>query len=159
MEALNFLLTRGGLSRTRTGREAGDELVELGDFLLAFGRVGFDAGADLGFGQHHVVVTTGVGDDRVVVDVGDVGADVVEEVTIVGDRDEGAFEFVEVILKPVDAVEIEVVCRFVEEHGGGVAEEGLSEEDADLLAALEFAHFALVDFRFNTEAVEEDGGV
>ncbi len=101
-------------------------------------------GADLGLGEHHVVVAAGVGDDGLVVDIGDVGADVVEEVAVVRDDDEAAVVGAEIILEPVDGIEIEVVGRLVEQEDAGVAEEGLSEQDADFLAALELTHLALV---------------
>ncbi len=41
----------------------------------------------------------------------------------------------------------------------GVAEEGLGEEHADLLAALELGHLALVELVGDVEALEQDGGV
>jgi hypothetical protein len=88
-----------------------------------------------------------------------VGADRVEEVAVVGDGDEGALEAGEKILEPVDGVEIEVVGGLVEEESLGFAEEGLGEEDADFLAALEFAHFALVERVLDVETLEENGGV
>ena len=59
----------------------------------------------------------------------------------------------------MDGVEIEVVGGLVEQQGLGLAEEGLREQDADLLAALELAHLALVELVGNVEAVEEHGGV
>ena len=73
--------------------------------------------------------------------------------------DEGAVVVLEEVLEPVDGVEIEVVGGLVEEQRFGLAEEGLGEEDADFLAALELGHFALVDVFADVEAVEEDGGV
>ena len=73
--------------------------------------------------------------------------------------DERAVVVVEEVLEPVDGVEIEVVGGLVEEQRFGLAEEGLGEQDADFLAALELGHFALVDGFGNVEAVEEDGGV
>ena len=63
------------LAGARAGREARDEVVQLRDLLLALRVLGLDARADLRLGQHHVVVAAGVGDDRLVVDVGDVRAD------------------------------------------------------------------------------------
>ena len=59
----------------------------------------------------------------------------------------------------MDGVEIEVVGGLVEEQGFGLAEEGLGEQDADFLAALELGHLALVEGFGDVEAVEEDGGV
>src|ERR1700724_190140 len=47
LEALHFLLARRYLARTRAGREARDELIELGDLFFALRVVGFDAAADL----------------------------------------------------------------------------------------------------------------
>ena len=119
----------------------------------------FEGGADLGLGHHHVVVAAGVSDDGLVIDVGGVGGDGVEEVAVVGDGDEGAVVAGEEVLQPVDGVEIEVVGGLVEEQGFGLAEEGLGEQDADLLAALQLAHFALVQGLGDVEAVEQDGGV
>ena len=40
-----------------------------------------------------------------------------------------------------------------------IAEQRLREEDADFLAALQFAHLALVQGGFDAEAVEQDRGV
>src|ERR1035437_4219714 len=159
LQALDFLLAGSDLAGAGAGRKAGDEFVELGDFLFALLILGFDARADLGLGEHHVVVAAGVHDDGFVIDIGDVGTDAVEEVAIVGDDDEGALVIGEVILQPVDAIEIEVVGGLVEEEERGSAEEGLGEEDADLLAALEFAHEASVERVFDAEAIEQDGGI
>ena len=115
--------------------------------------------ADGGLLEDHVVVAAGVGDDGLVVDVGDVGADVVEEVAVVGDGDDGAAVAGEEVLEPVDGLEVEVVGGLVEEQGLGVAEEGLGEEHADLLAALELGHLALVELVGDVEALQQDGGV
>ena len=60
-EALNFFLTRVDLAGTGTGAEARDEVVELGDFFLALFVLRFDAGADGGLLEDHVVVAAVVG--------------------------------------------------------------------------------------------------
>ena len=59
----------------------------------------------------------------------------------------------------MDGVEIEVVGGLVEQEGLGLAEEGLREEHADFLSALQLAHLAVVQRFGDVEAVEEDGGV
>ena len=74
------------------------------------------ARADLRLGQHHVVVAAGVGDDRLVVDVGDVRADRVQEVAVVRDDDQRAVVADEELSQPVDRVEVEVVGRLVEQQ-------------------------------------------
>ena len=159
LQALDFLAAAGDLRGAGSGGEAGDEVVELGDLLFALRVLRFERGADLRLGHHHVVVAAGVGDDGLVVDVGGVGGDAVEEVAVVRDGDEGAVVAVEEVLEPVDGVEIEVVGGLVEEQRFGLAEEGLREQHADFLAALQLAHLALVQFLGNVEAVEEHGGV
>jgi hypothetical protein len=88
-----------------------------------------------------------------------VGSDGVKEVAVMGDGDEGAVVVLQEVLEPVDGFEIEVVGGLVEQQGLGFAKEGLGEKDADLLAALEFAHEAFVDGLGDVEAVEEYGGV
>ena len=158
-EALDFLLAGVDLRAARAGGEAGDEVVELGDLLLALLVLALDAGADAGLLEDHVVVAAVVDDDGLVVDVGDVGADVVEEVAVVRDGDDGAVVADEEVLEPVDGLEVEGVGGLVEEQGFGVAEEGLGEQDADLLAALELGHLALVEFVGDVEALQQDGGV
>ena len=72
---------------------------------------------------------------------------------VVRDAEEGAVVVVEEVLKPVDGFEIEVVGGLVEEQRLGLSEESLCEQDADLLAALELSHFALVEFFGDVESV------
>ena len=144
LQALHFFAAAGDLAGAGSGGEAGDEVVELRDLFFALRVLRFERGADLGLGHHHVVVAAGVGDDGLVIDVGGVGGDGVEEVAVVGDGDEGAVVVLEEVLEPVDGVEIEVVGGLVEQQGFGLAEEGLRQQDADFLAALQLAHFALV---------------
>ena len=61
--------------------------------------------------------------------------DVVEEVAVVGDRDDRARVLLEEALEPVDRLGIEVVGRLVEQQQVGVAEEQPGERHATLLAA------------------------
>ncbi len=97
--------------------------------------------------------------DFVVVDVDDVGADVVEEVSVVRDDDDGIGEVGEVFFEPEDCVEVEVVGGFVEEEVIGVAEEGLCEEYLDFLLTGEVFHQLVMKFFFDAETAEEVGGV
>ena len=52
-----------------------------------------------------------------------------------------------------------MVRRLVEQQRLRVAEERLREQHADLLAALEFGHLALVQVVRNVETLQQDGGV
>src|SRR5437879_4650169 len=136
LQAFDFFLARGGLRGTGAGGKARNEILQLGDFLFAHLVFGFDARADGGLGEDHVVVAANVGDDGLVVDVGDVSADLVEEMAVVRNDDKNAFVGGQVILEPVDGIEVEIVGGLVKKERGRVAEKGLGEKDANLLAAL-----------------------
>ena len=85
LQALHFFAAAGDLRGARAGGEARDEFVELRDLLFALGVLRLERGADLRLGHHHVVVAAGVDDDGLVVDVGGVRGDGVEEVPVVRD--------------------------------------------------------------------------
>ena len=159
LQAFHFLAPRRRLAGARAGAEAGDEVVQLRDLLLALRVLGFDPGANLRLRQDHVVVPAGVGDDRLVVDVCDVGADLVEEVPIVGDHDERTLIADQELLEPVNGVEVEVIRRLVQQQRLGVAEERLRQQDSHLLAALQLGHGPFVKRIRNVEPLEQRGGV
>src|SRR6267378_5058186 len=83
LQALDFLPSGLHLTGAGSGGEAGDELVQLVDFLLALSVLRFDLRANLCLRNHHVVISAGVSNDGLVIDVGDVGANAVEEMTVV----------------------------------------------------------------------------
>jgi len=78
---------------------------------------------------------------------------------VVRNDDQDARILAQVILQPVNGVEVQVVGRLVEQQRRGVAEERLRQEDADFLAALHLAHLALVQRGFDVQAVQQDPGV
>ena len=117
---------------------------------------GFEPRPDLRLGHHHLVVAAGVGDDGLVVDVGDVRAHRVQEVAIVRDHDQRAFVADEEIAQPVDRVEVEVVGRLVEQQRLRIAEQRLRQQHAHLLAALQLAHQAMMELVGNIEALQQD---
>src|SRR5882762_4492989 len=136
LQAFDFFLSRSGLGRTSAGGKARNEILQLGDFLFAHLVFGFDARADGGLGEDHVVVAANVGDNGFVVDVGNVGADFIEEMAVVRNDDENAFVGGQVILEPMDGIEVEIVGGLIEKERGRVAEKGLGEKDANFLAAV-----------------------
>ena len=111
------------------------------------------------FATHHVVVAAGVLDDRLVVDVRRVRADGVQEVPVVRDDDQRAFVPDQELAQPVNRVEVEVVGRLVEQQRLRMAEQGLRQQDADLLPALEFAHQPVVQVLADIEPLQQHGGV
>ena len=65
----------------------------------------------------------------------------------------------EEVLQPVDGFQVQVVGGLVQEQGLGVAEQGLGQQHAHLLAALQLAHGALVQVLGHAQAVQQDGRV
>ena len=100
-------------------------------------------------------VVAGVERDRAVVDVEDVGGDVVEEALVVGDDDRAALVAGEELLEPADREDVEVVRRLVEEEHVGPAEEHLREQDAQLEAARERRERLPVRRDRDAEALED----
>ena len=75
------------------------------------------------------------GDALAAVELEDPAGDVIEEVAVVGDRDDGARVLVEVALEPGDAFGVEVVGGLVEEEDVVLFEEDFAEGDATNFAA------------------------
>jgi hypothetical protein len=159
LELLHRLLPALHLAGARAGGEAGHEVLELGDLLLLLGVLRLDPGANLRLGHHHVVVPARVGDDGLVVDVRDVGADRVEEVPVVADGDQDALVLVEEGLQPADGVEVEVVRWLVEEERLRLAEQRLCEEHPELEATGNLPHQPGVVALGNAETGEQGGRV
>ena len=74
---------------------------------------------------------------RAAVEFQDPARDVVQEVAVVGDRDDGAGVFRQVPLEPGDGLGVEMIGRLVQEKQVGPLEQDLAERDAALLAARE----------------------
>ena len=66
--------------------------------------------------------------------------DVVEEVAVVGDEDDAARVFLEIVLEPGDGLGVQVVRRLVEQQDVGLREQQLRQRHAALLAARKVRH-------------------
>ena len=102
-------------------------------------------------------VVTAINVDLAVVDIASVRADGVQEVTVMAHHDHDVFEAFEVIFEPTDGFQIKVVRRFVQEQNVRVAKQGLCQEHADFLTAIEFGHQVVVEFFGNAKSLEEYG--
>ena len=141
---------------SRAGGEPRDEVVQLRDLLFPLRVLGLDSRADLHLGQHHVVVAAGVGDDRLVIDVGDVRAHRVQKVAVVRDHDQGAVVAHEEFPKPVNRVEVEVVRRFVEQQRLGMSEKRLRQQHANFLPSLQLAHLPFVHLVGDVQSLQQN---
>src|SRR5690606_33470609 len=76
-----------------------------------------------------------VGVEVAAVDLGDPLGDVVEEVAVVGDGDDGALVLLEVLLEPEHALGVEVVGGLVQQQQVGLLQQQLAQRHATALAA------------------------
>ncbi len=102
LEALDFFAAAGDLRGTCAGSKTRDELIELRDLFVALGVFTFKTGANLRLGHHHLVVAAGVSDDGLVIDIGSVRGDAVQEVAIVRNGNQRAIVIVQKILEPMN---------------------------------------------------------
>ncbi len=78
---------------------------------------------------------------------------------IVRNGDDDAVVDIEKSLQPVDGIQVEVVGGLVEQQGLRMAEQGLRQQHADFLSALQFAHFAGVQFVGDVETLQQNCGI
>ena len=60
------------------------------------------------------------------IEVDDVGADVVKEALVVGNDEQGLLVLLQVVVQPDDCVEVKMVCRLVKHQQSGFNEKGSS---------------------------------
>ena len=87
------------------------------------------------------------------------GADRVEEVTVVAHHEHSVLEFREIILEPCHGVEVKVVGGLVEQQVVWVAEESLGQQDTHLLVTAHVAHQHIVLVLLDAETAQQGGGV
>ena len=86
------------------------------------------------------IVVSEINVDLPEIDVADVSADLVEEISVVRYYNNSILEVDEKVLEPFRGFYVEVVGRLVEYKHVRVAEKGLREKNFDFLLAVEFAH-------------------
>ena len=95
-----------------------------------------------------------VGNARPAVELEDPAGDVVEEIPVMGHRDDAPWVLGEVALEPTDRFGVEVIRRLVEEEQIRLREKESAERDTATLAAGERAHVLVA--RGTTERVHRD---
>ncbi len=159
LQPLHFLFARGHLAGSRTGRKPRDKFIQLRDLLFALLILRFQSRPHLRLGQHHIVVATGVGDDGLVIDVCNMRANVIQEITIVRNRDQRTFAVGKKVFQPVDGVQIQIVRRLIQQQRLRIAEQSLCQQNSHLLTALQLAHLSLMHFVRNVEALQKNRGI
>ena len=85
-----------------------------------------------------------VGDAAATVEFEDPAGDVIQEIAVVGDDQDGALVVDQVLLQPGDGFGVEVVGRFVQQQHVGRFEQQLAQRDAALFTAREAGDVGVV---------------
>ena len=99
------------------------------------------------------IVVSGVELNFAIVDVRDLGTDLIQEIAVVGDHDDGVREIDQELLQPGDGVQIQVVRGLVEQQDVGISEQGLGQQHLDLLSAQQILHQRIMKLCLDAEAV------
>ena len=155
-QLLQQLFPRGGLLRLGgVGAEALDELLQF------VGLVGDLAVFVLLLLQGQLarlvpeVVVPDIDLDPAEIDIGHVGADLVQEMAVMGDDDDRVRKAEQEILQPGDGLEVEVVGRLVQEQHVRVAEQGLGQQHPHLVPAFQLLHLLVAQLFGDAEAVQQ----
>ena len=139
------------------GREAGDKLLQLLQFLFGFGVVFQGALTRLGGSEHIVVVVARIDGDGVVVQIRHMGADFVQKVTVVRDDDHGGVVLVQHAFQPADGINVQVIGRLVKQENIRFGEQGLRQQYAQFETRGNFRHGRIVQIFGNTHAAQQFG--
>ena len=82
------------------------------------------------------------------------GADCVEEVSVMADDDDGVVEVGKEVFEPVHRLQIEVVRRLVQKQDVGIAEQRLGKQDADLEIVLDLLHLPVMQVGGDAKTVQ-----
>ena len=88
----------------------------------------------------HVVIRTGIVDDRIVVNIGNMGTDRVQKVAIVRDHNQCPFVVQQKLFQPVDCLQVHVVRRFVQKQRFRAAEQSLGKKNTELVIVRQGCH-------------------
>ena len=86
------------------------------------------------------------------------GADHVQEVTVVRNDNHGAVAIVQRLLQPANGVDVQVVGRFIEQQDIRIGKQRLRQQDTQLPARRDFAHRAIMLFNRNADAEQQFAG-
>ncbi len=136
-------------------RKTGNEFLQLLDllFLLLVGLLALLHQQCAGLKPE--VIVSGIKLDLAIVDIGNVGADLIQEITVMGYHDDGILKVDQELLQPVDGIQIQMVGRLVQKQDVRIAKQGSSQQDLDPLRAVQAAHLGIVKGRIDTKAVQQ----
>ena len=140
------------------GLETVDEGLEVSALGILFGLGRQLQPGLLGAGLFELVVVARVEGQVAVREVQDVGADLIQHLSVVGDDQGGVRVFLEPRLEPQRTFQVEIVGRFVEQQHVRLGEQGRSEGHPHTPAAGVFRHRPQLVVMVEAEADEDFGG-
>jgi len=142
------LLGFGGI-----GRETLDEFLQLLNLLFLFA-VGFLHLLNNQLaGLYPEIVVSRKQLDLAIINIRNLRADLVEEVTVMGHHDYRILKINQELFQPCNGIQVQMVGRLVQKQYIRIAEQGLGQQHLYLLGAQQAAHLGIVKVSLNTKAV------
>ena len=154
LNLLKGALTGSGLLGLGSiGGEALDEFLQLLNllFLLAVGFLHLLDNQLAGLYPEIVISCEQL--DFPIVNISYLGADLIQEITVMGYHDNCVLKVNQKLLQPRNGIQVQVVGRLIQKQDVRVAEQGLGQQYLNLLGAQKGAHLSIVQLRLNTKSV------
>ena len=141
------------------GGEAGNKGFQFGDFIFNLFVLLFDEPLHHLAGFVPEFVVAHVHFDFGIVNVHDMGADIIEEVAVMGNHDNGTEVLGQKVLQPRNGINIQMVGRLVHEDNIRIAEQSLCQQDFHLFITGEVCHLLIEQFFRQTQPLNQLGSV
>ena len=130
-----FLAGHGHVPGGDAGLVAGDEVLQIRDFLLLSVVGGLQLGLLRGINLCELIIVSHVAGERPVIHVIDQIDHAVEKRNVMGDQDEGVFIIQKVTLQPFDVRLVQIVGGLIQQQNVRLFQKKLSQKDSGTLAA------------------------
>ena len=81
------------------------------------------------------------------------GADLIQEITVVRDNDNGIFKVNQKLLKPCNGIQIQMVGRLVQKQDIGIAEQSFGKQNLNFYVTIQVLHKRVVVVGIDTKTV------
>ena len=90
-----------------------------------------------------------------IINIRDICADLIQEMTVMGNYDNRIFKVHQEILQPFNRMDIQMVGRLVQKQNIGIAEQSLCQKHLHLLSACQLLHLRIMEFICNPQTVQQ----
>ncbi len=143
-QLVNELFTAGCLLRLGLiSRESTNKFLQFLDFFICLLFLVVQGTLHQPRGLIPEFIVADIQTNLAVVNIYDVRADIVEEVTVMGYNDDCAFVICQKILQPCNRMNVQMVSRLVQQHNIRLAKQCLCQQDLDLFCVCAVFHAAV----------------